>query len=194
MEFVLVVAALALASCGAGLILGLKSRREARRLTRLNDTLEARVVERTHELRLALAAADEQARGLAVACQAKSDFLASVSHELRTPLNAVIGFAELLRMNERTEPLTLRQSQAVEQILFAGQHLLGLIEDVLDLARIEAGRLSMAVERVDPQLVVRQVCDQLKPQAQAARVTVKAPPRRRAWASSPTDRGCARCC
>lgn len=176
MELVLVVVASALASGGAALVLGLRSRREARRLTCLNDTLEARVVERTLELRLALVAADEQARGLAVASQAKSDFLASVSHELRTPLNAVIGFAELLRMNARTDPLTLRQSQAVEQIQSAGQHLLGLIEDVLDLARIEAGRLSMSVERVDPQLVVRQVCDHLKPQAEIAGVTVRAPP------------------
>lgn len=176
MEFVLVVAAAALASCAASVVLGLRSRREAGRLSRLNDMLEARVVQRTRELRLALAAADDQAKGLAAASQAKSDFLASVSHELRTPLNAVLGFTELLRMNERTEPLTLRQSQAVEQILAAGRHLLGLIEDVLDLARIEAGRLSLSVERIDPQLVVRQVCDQLRPQAEAARVTLRAPP------------------
>ena len=126
-------------------------------------------------MRLALDAADDQARALAFASQAKSDFLAGMSHELRTPLNAVIGFAELMRMNEAAEPLTRRQSQAVEQILGSGQHLLSLIEEVLDLARIEAGKLSMSVERVDPQLVVRQVCDNMRPAAEAAGVTLRAP-------------------
>jgi signal transduction histidine kinase/CheY-like chemotaxis protein len=176
MEFVLLIVALALSGCWAGVRLGLQAKREAARLAELNDTLEARVAERTRKLRLALEAADEQARALASASQAKSDFLAGMSHELRTPLNAVIGFSELMRMNQAAEPLTRRQSQAVEQILASGQHLLTLIEEVLDLARIEAGRLSMSVERVDPQLVVRQVCDNLRPQAEAAGVTLKAPP------------------
>ncbi len=176
MEFVLLVVALALSGCWASVRLGLQARREAARLAALNDSLESRVAARTQELRLALDAADEQARALASASQAKSDFLAGMSHELRTPLNAVIGFSELMRMNETTEPLTRRQAQAVEQILTSGQHLLALIEEVLDLARIEAGKLSMSVERVDPQLVVRQVCDSLRPQADAAGVTLRAPP------------------
>ena len=176
MEFVLVIVALALSGCLAGVRLGLQARREAKRLSDLNGTLEQRVFERTQELRLALQAADEQARDLKAASQAKSDFLAGMSHEIRTPLNAVIGFAELMRMTARTEPLTRRQSQAVEQILASGQHLLGLIEEVLDLASIEAGRLSMSVERVDPLLVVRQVCEILRPQAEAAGIVLKAPP------------------
>lgn len=175
MEFVLLIVALALAACLAGVRLGLQARHQSTRLAELNDSLEARIAERTHELRLALEASDEQARALAQASQAKSDFLAGMSHELRTPLNAVIGFAELMRMNAQAEPLTRRQSQAVEQILASGQHLLSLIEEVLDLARIEAGKLSMSVERVDPQLVVRQVCDNLRPQAEAAGVTLRAP-------------------
>lgn len=175
MEFVLLIVALALSGCWAGVRLGLQAKREAARLAALNDSLESRVEARTHELRLALEAADEQAKALASASQAKSEFLAGMSHELRTPLNAVIGFSELMRMNEAAEPLTRRQSQAVEQILASGQHLLALIEEVLDLARIEAGKLSMSVERVDPQLVVRQVCDNLRPQAEAAGVTIRAP-------------------
>lgn len=175
MEFVLLIVALALAGCLAGVRLSLQARREAARLAELNASLESRVMERTQELRLALEASDEQAKALGAASQAKSDFLAGMSHELRTPLNAVIGFAELMRMNERAEPLTRRQSQAVEQILGSGQHLLSLIEEVLDLARIEAGKLSMSVERVDPQLVVRQVCDNLRPQAEAVGVTLRAP-------------------
>ncbi|MES2860397.1 MAG: ATP-binding protein [Pseudomonadota bacterium] len=175
MNFVLLIIALALSGCLAGMRLWLQARREAARLSALNDSLESRVEVRTQELRLALAAADEQARALTSASQAKSDFLAGMSHELRTPLNAVIGFSELMRMNAAAEPLTRRQAQAVEQILASGQHLLALIEEVLDLARIEAGKLSMSVERVDPQLVVRQVCDNLRPQAEAARVTLRAP-------------------
>ncbi|MFC5344756.1 hybrid sensor histidine kinase/response regulator [Brevundimonas staleyi] len=175
MEFVLLIVALALSGCLAGVRLGLQARKQAARLAELNDSLESRIAERTQELRLALEASDEQAKAVAAASQAKSDFLAGMSHELRTPLNAVIGFAELMRMNEAAEPLTRRQSQAVEQILGSGQHLLSLIEEVLDLARIEAGKLSMSVERVDPQLVVRQVCDNLRPAAEAAGVTLRAP-------------------
>ncbi len=176
MHFMILVIALALSGCWAGGRLSLQSRREAARLAELNGSLERRVADRTRELRLALDASDEQARALAAASQAKSDFLAGMSHELRTPLNAVIGFSELIRMNTVAEPLTLRQSQAVEHIAASGQHLLALIEEVLDLARIEAGKLSMSVERVDPQLVVRQVCDSLRPQAEAAGVVLKAPP------------------
>ena len=176
MHFMILVIALALSGCWAGVRLSLQSRREAARLAELNGSLERRVADRTRELRLALDASDEQARALAAASQAKSDFLAGMSHELRTPLNAVIGFSELIRMNTVAEPLTLRQSQAVEHIAASGQHLLALIEEVLDLARIEAGKLSMSVERVDPQLVVRQVCDSLRPQAEAAGVVLKAPP------------------
>lgn len=175
MEFVLLIVALALAGCLAGVRLGVQARGQAARLAELNDSLESRIAERTQELRLALEASDEQSKAVAAASQAKSDFLAGMSHELRTPLNAVIGFAELMRMNETAEPLTRRQSQAVEQILGSGQHLLSLIEEVLDLARIEAGKLSMSVERVDPQLVVRQVCDNLRPAAEASGVTLRAP-------------------
>ena len=175
MEFVLLIVALALAACLAGVRLGLQARRQSARLAELNDSLESRIAERTRELRLALEASDHQAKAVAAASQAKSDFLAGMSHELRTPLNAVIGFAELMRMNERAEPLTRRQSQAVEQILGSGQHLLSLVEEVLDLARIEAGKLSMSVERVDPQLVIRQVCDNLRPQAEAAGIRLRAP-------------------
>ena len=175
MEFVLLIVALALAGCLAGVRLGLQARSQSARLAELNGSLEHRIAERTQELRLALEASDEQTKAVAAASQAKSDFLAGMSHELRTPLNAVIGFAELMRMNQAAEPLTRRQSQAVEQILGSGQHLLSLIEEVLDLARIEAGKLSMSVERVDPQLVVRQVCDNLRPMAEAAGVTLRAP-------------------
>lgn len=175
MEFVLVIVALALSGAWAGLRLAMRARAEAARLRALNSSLEARVAERTRELRLSLDAADQQARTLDGASKAKTDFLAGMSHELRTPLNAVIGFAELLRLNAQAEPLTRTQGQAVDQILAAGRHLLALIEEVLDLARIESGKLSMSIEAVDPQLVARQVCDSLRPDAEAAGVSLTPP-------------------
>ncbi|RAR63121.1 PAS domain S-box-containing protein [Onishia taeanensis] len=76
---------------------------------------------------------------------AKSDFLSSMSHELRTPLNAILGFAQLLA-NSRKAPLNERQQRQVHQIEKSGHHLLGLINEVLDLAKIEAGHLQLSLE------------------------------------------------
>lgn len=80
--------------------------------------------------------------------RAKSEFLSRMSHELRTPLNAIIGFGQLLQFNPK-EPLSSKQGEAVGHILQGGRHLLELINEVLDLARIEAGRLELSVEDVD---------------------------------------------
>ncbi|MDP5292498.1 GAF domain-containing protein [Oceanimonas sp. CHS3-5] len=99
------------------------------------------------------------------ASRAKSEFLSSMSHELRTPLNAIMGFAQLLQNNRRT-PLGERQQRQVEQIYKSGSHLLNLINEVLDLARIEAGRLDMSLEAIDVTDVVREACDILSPMAQ----------------------------
>ena len=77
----------------------------------------------------------------------KSEFLANMSHELRTPLNAIIGFSEVLR-EEMAGPLNASQRQYVEDVLEAGQHLLSLINDILDLAKVEAGRMELALADV----------------------------------------------
>lgn len=79
---------------------------------------------------------------------AKSDFLSSMSHELRTPLHAILGFAQLLERDGQ-ENLSDRQARFVQQIMGSGNHLLGLIGDVLDLAQIESGSLPMAIESVN---------------------------------------------
>ncbi len=75
----------------------------------------------------------------------KSDFLSSMSHELRTPLNAILGFAQVLEIDELTED----QLDSVQTIRRSGQHLLRLINEVLDLARIESGKLDLSIENVD---------------------------------------------
>ncbi|MGI8554219.1 MAG: PAS domain S-box protein, partial [Dehalococcoidia bacterium] len=84
------------------------------------------------------------------ASQAKSEFLSRVSHELRTPMNAILGFGQLLEM----EPLEPEEREEVEQILAAARHLLNLINDVLEIARIESGRLALSLEAVPLETVV----------------------------------------
>ena len=91
---------------------------------------------------LAQAQAAEQASAM------KTQFLGRVSHELRTPLNAVIGFSQLLQLDERA-PLTEQQKERVVHIERAGQHLLGLITDLMDLSRIELGAVELQPESVD---------------------------------------------
>jgi signal transduction histidine kinase len=93
-------------------------------------------------------------RELEAASRHKSDFLATMSHELRTPLNAIIGFSEVLHEQMFGE-LNERQAAYVEDVLEAGRHLLSLINDVLDLAKIEAGRMDLELSEVDVPDVLR---------------------------------------
>jgi len=109
-------------------------------LKRLNAELEQRIQQRTAELARARDEAERHSR-------AKSEFLSGMSHELRTPMNAILGFGQLLDA-EASQGLTARQHGYVRQILRAGRHLLELITEVLDLARIEAGKLQVSLEPV----------------------------------------------
>jgi len=106
-----------------------------RELKSLNFELEDKVEERTKQLGEAVLAAN-------ASNQAKSDFLASMSHELRTPLNAILGFSQLLQ-EKYFGPLNEKQEEYVGDILGSGQHLLTLINDILDLSKIEAGKLEL---------------------------------------------------
>jgi PAS domain S-box-containing protein len=108
------------------------------------------------------------ARSLAEAASAaKSEFLASMSHELRTPLNAILGFAQLLE-RDRKEPLSERHKERLAHISRGGEHLLRLIDDVLDFARIEAGRITVSPEPVGLREVVEEVSTTLGPMAARA--------------------------
>lgn len=106
--------------------------------------------------------------------RAKSEFLSSMSHELRTPLNAILGFAQLLVAGRRM-PLTERQKHHVEQIQKSGQHLLSLINEVLDLARIEAGHLHLSIETLHVDDIIREVVENLATSAMAAEVRLALP-------------------
>ena len=109
-------------------------------LQQLNLSLEQKVKDRTSELEIAT----DEAK---VANQSKSDFLASMSHELRTPLNAVIGFSQILQ-EQYFGKLNEKQVEYVADIHESGQHLLSLINDILDLSKIEAGKMELELSDV----------------------------------------------
>jgi signal transduction histidine kinase/CHASE3 domain sensor protein len=120
-------------------------------------------MKRTEEtLRLAREAAEE-------ANQAKSEFLSRMSHELRTPLNAILGFAQLLDLDNLSAP----QRQSVDQILKGGRHLLNLINEVLDLARIEAGKLSFSNEPIQAGETIQSTIELVGPLALQSAVTIR---------------------
>lgn len=176
MEWVLAVVAACLSCAAAALRLALKARAENRRLLTLNRSLDHSVADQARRLRQALDAASSHALELAAANQAKSDFLAGMNHAVRTPLNAVIGFSDLLLRNTGHEPLTHRQTRAVQQVRTAGGQLLSLIDRVLDFSDLDAGVLDLSLERLDPQLLVRQAIEAVRAEAEAAEVVLEPAP------------------
>src|SRR6267143_2513672 len=148
------------------------------RITRQAEELERRVPERTSEL---TSANERQQREIGErrraeqeadrANRAKSEFLSRMSHELRTPLNGIIGFAQLLEL----EVPDGDQRESVDHILKGGRHLLGLINEVLDIARIEAGHLAMSPEPVSADEVLRAALDLIRPQAAARSIQIPEP-------------------
>jgi signal transduction histidine kinase len=103
--------------------------------------------------------------------RAKSQFLSRMSHELRTPLNAILGFAQLLQLDELRDD----QREGVEHILSGARHLLGLINEVLDIAAIEAGRLPLSLEPVAVAEVVAEAVSLIRPLADQHKVVLVDP-------------------
>jgi signal transduction histidine kinase len=134
-------------------------------LTDLNASLEKIVEARTRELAIAHDAAVD-------ANQAKSDFLANMSHELRTPLNAIIGYSEMLA--EDAPDMDDGEVVAdLQKILGAGKHLLALINDVLDLSKIEAGKMELVVDDVDVGALVDGIVTTIRPLVEEKGNTLK---------------------
>lgn len=135
--------------------------------------------EAAHQANEALQASEAQARDLAARYEAarnealaanlaKTVFLSRMSHELRTPLNAVLGFAQLLAMDDLTDD----QSDAVRQIRTGGKHLLRLLTEIMDISRIDSGRISLSMESVSVADAMDEALDLVRTLAEQADVTV----------------------
>ena len=137
---------------------------EIRRLARSFNHMATEIGESRRAL-------EQQTREARIANNAKSDFLTTMSHELRTPLNAIGGYVELLEMELRG-PLTAAQKRDLERIRASQQHLLGLISGVLDLARVEAGKVTYDIDSIALEPFLAGLDALIAPQAAAKQVTL----------------------
>jgi PAS domain S-box-containing protein len=135
-----------------------ESKQAEEAIRELNVTLERRVVERTAELAVARDRAE-------AADRLKSAFLATMSHELRTPLNSIIGFTGII-LQGLAGPLTAEQRKQLDMVRDSSRHLLALINDVLDISKIEAGQLEIHNESFDPRASIEKVIGIVKPLAE----------------------------
>lgn len=139
-----------------------ENERLARELRQLNDGLEERIAWATEELEAHNRRLAWQSRELEKASRAKSEFLANMSHELRTPLNAIIGYAALLG-DGVYGPLGERQLEALGKVHTASRHLLELINGILDLSKIDAGKMPLTIEEVRAEEVIGEIAEATEP-------------------------------
>jgi signal transduction histidine kinase len=129
------------------------------------------IVDRTEDAR-ALTELRAELQSCRAAGAAKTEFLCAMSHELRTPLSSMLGFAQLMQRDSK-EPLPERQRTRVAYILQGGEHLVHMVDDLLDLSRIEAGRVVISSETFASALVLEQLHSALEPLAQAAGIALQ---------------------
>jgi PAS domain S-box-containing protein len=139
-----------------------ENERLARELQQLNDQLEDRIRRATVELEERNRRLEWQSFELQKASRLKSEFLANMSHELRTPINVILGYTSLMRERIYGE-LTGQQDEALLKTYQTSQHLLDLINDILDLSKIEAGKMPLHVERVLVDEVIEELSESLQP-------------------------------
>ena len=170
--------------------IGQERHRTQEALRQSKEDLERKVVERTsdlnisneklrlqnkmlrqsdEELRLAKAEADYARQAAERASAAKSEFLSRLSHELRTPMNAILGFGQLLEM----EQLTSEQEEELSHILLAGRHLLDLINEILDISSLQSNQLDIAFEAVPVEAIIRESMDVVAPLAAEKQVSME---------------------
>ena len=144
---------------------------ERTRLLREAEAARAAAESASDKLERALEAANDARAYAEAANRSKSEFLATMSHEIRTPINAMIGYAQLLSM-EIDGPISDAQAAHIARIEASGRHLGALIEDVLDLSRIEAGQLTVGVRVGDAATTADAALALVRPQAAAKRITI----------------------
>ena len=147
---------------------------------RLNAELEHRVADRTAALEASNQELVQATQAAESANRAKSEFLSSMSHELRTPLNAIMGFGQLLA-NTSVALSEVKRAEFTQHIVNAGSHLLNLINEILDLARIESAQLALSLEPVALDEVLEECRTMMDPSAQRRGVRVLFPETPRSW-------------
>jgi len=147
-------------------------KRGERELRHINETLAAR----TETLEAARTAAIKAHQDAEFANRAKSQFLAHMSHELRTPLNAIIGFSEIMALQLLGASGVPQYDRYATDILAAGRHLLAVIDDILDLSKVEAGKMKLASEQVPWSRLLQDCVTLLRPLAADRMVTLKLEP------------------
>lgn len=148
-----------------------ENERLAEELQMLNEQLEERIENATAQLAERNRELEAHRRELERASRMKSQFLATMSHELRTPLNAIIGYADLLREGILGE-IDEEQKDALDRQQRQSEHLLSLINDILDLSKVEAGRIELNVDLVRPESIIEEVTESVRPLVEAKEISL----------------------